>query len=338
MRAARGLVLLGMLVLGACAPRPQPRDCVQPEVFCVGMVTSFGQVDTGINRQAWLGLQDARSARLADRVDLIETVSSLDRAANIEALAANGYDVIVTVGSSIGKETLQAASRHPKLNFIGIQQPQQKKLHNLTGLVFREDFGGFLAGALAARTSRTGQVGAVCEAEFVDSVRRYCEGFKAGAQYAKPGIGVTISYHDGSSETLFNDPEWGRSEAIQQVEQGADVVFATGGQTEDAALEAAAAGGAYVIGSETDRYMDLPDIRPSLLSSATNDVRSNLVDILTLTRRGRFPGGEYTGTESLAPWHDFDRQVPASLEQELDAIYVRLSLGVIRLDIPYTQP
>jgi basic membrane protein A len=253
-------------------------------------------------------------------------------------LAADGYDVIVTVGTSIAHETAQAASRYSKLYFIGVDQPQEKKLRNLTGLVFHEEYGGFMAGVLAARMTQTGQIAAVCEANFVDPVRRYCEGFRQGALYAKPGVDVTVEYYDGSSGELFNNTEWGRSVALQQVNHGADVVFAAGGATGDAALEGAASEGAYVIGSETDLYSALPDIRPHLLTSATNDVRTNLVELLTLTRRGKFPAGEYMGTESLAPWHDFERQVPTAVKQEMDQIHTRLALGVIPLDIPYTQP
>jgi basic membrane protein A and related proteins len=330
------LAWVAALLLSGCGS--QPEDCASPDVYCVGLVTDFGTVDAGINQQAWLGLQDARAARLADRIDAIETVDTRDRLANIQALAGDGYDLIVTVGSAIAEETAKAAALHPKQQFIGVEQPQQKKLKNLAGLVFREDYGGFLAGALAARMSETGKVAAVCEAQFVDPIRRYCEGFVAGAQYLDPEIEVTATYREGSNQRLFNDPAWGRNTAVQQVAQGADVIFAAGGRTADAALEAASAQGAYVIGSETDLYLDLPDIRPRLLSSATNDIRTSLVQIITLTRRGKFPAGQFMGSVKLAPWHDFDRQIPLETKQELERLFLSLQLEAIHLDIPYQNP
>jgi basic membrane protein A len=330
------LALFGILVFGACAP--QPKDCARPEVFCAGLVTDFGPVDSGINRDAWLGLQDAKTAHLVDRIDYIQTVDARDRAANIKAFAADGYDVIVTVGASISDETMTAAAKYPKQLFIGVEQPQDKLLPNLAGLTFREDFSGFLAGALAGRMTQTGHVAAVCEAEFIDPVRRYCAGFEAGARYVQPAIHVSVTYREGSSEDLFNDPEWGRTTTLQQVHEGADVLFATGGRTADAALQAAALQGIDVIGSETDLYLDLPDIRHALLSSAMSNIRSGVVQVLTLTRRGKFPSGEFMGTVRLAPWHEFDRQISLAVKQELDRIYVRLALDVIHLDIPYKQP
>ncbi|MGE5074162.1 MAG: BMP family ABC transporter substrate-binding protein, partial [Anaerolineae bacterium] len=219
-------------------------------------------MDSGIRREAWLGLQDAQAKNLVDRIDYIQTVDPRDRAANIGVLVDDGYDIIVTVGAAIGDETRAAAAKHPKILFIGVEQPQvDDKQHNLAGLVFHEERSGFAAGALAALMSQTGQVAAVCEANFIDPIRRYCDGFQAGARYARPKINATVTYREGPSESLFNDPEWGRATALQQVANGADVVFATGGRTADAALEAAAADGAYVIGAETDLYYDLPDVR-----------------------------------------------------------------------------
>lgn len=329
-------ILIVALLMSGCGS--QPEDCASPELYCVGLVTDYGPVDSGINLQAWLALQDARTASLVDRIDYIETVDTRDRAANIEAFAQHEYDLIVTVGAPIADETMKAALRYPKSQFIGVEQSQQKKRKNLAGLIFREDYGGFLAGALAARMSQTGQVAAVCEAKYIDSIRRYCEGFVAGAQYIDPEVQATATYRDGPSASLFNDPSWGRSAALQQVAQGADVLFATGGRTADAALEAAASQGVYVIGSETDLYLDLPDIRPQLLTSATNDIRAGLLQLITLTRQGKFPAGEFVGGEKLAPWHDLDRQIPLETKQEVERLYVRLALDIIPLDIPYEQP
>ena len=81
------LLLSLALLLAACAAQPRPEDCARSGVFCAGLVTDFGPVTSGIRHEAWLGLQDARAAHLADRVDYIETVDARDRAANIAVLA-----------------------------------------------------------------------------------------------------------------------------------------------------------------------------------------------------------------------------------------------------------
>ena len=330
------LILLGSLLLGACgAPEP---DCTRADVICAGLVTDFGNVNSGEARQAWLGLQDAQAAHLLDRIDVIETVDVRDRALNLQTLAADGYDLIVAVGAGISDETTAAATHYPHLKFIGVQQAQAAPLPNLAGLVFHEEYSGFMAGALAALMTQTGHVAAICEPNYIESMRRYCDGFMEGAHYLRPGLDVTVTYHGGDTRNVFNDPEWGQTAALQQVNQGADVVFAAGGQTAQAALEAAGGQGVYVIGADTDQYLDLATVRPFLLSSAMSDVRSGIVEIVTLMRRGQFPSGEFVGDVKLAPWHDLDRQVPSDVKARLQEIGLGLQLGTLKIEVPYQQP
>jgi basic membrane protein A and related proteins len=330
------LFLFCALFLPACGPQPQ--DCARSEVFCAGLVTDFGSVSTGIRHQAWLGLQDALAAQLVDRVDFIETIDARDRAANIDVLTEAGYDVIVTVGSALSDETMAAASTHPRLLFIGVEQPQDVVRPNLAGLVFHEEYSGYLAGALAARLSEGGHVGAVCDAQFIDPMRRYCEGFRQGARAFDPHVDVRIDYRDGAREDLFNDAGWGQMAALRQVAQGTDVLFAAGGRTAEGALQAAAASGIDVIGAETDLYPELESIRPMLVTSATNDVRSGVLELVRLAGRGEFPAGEYFGSVKLAPWHEFNRRIPADLKQEIDKLSLSLQQEDIPLDIPYKNP
>jgi basic membrane protein A and related proteins len=326
------------VIFSACAPQPSPQDCARADVFCAGLVTDFGPITAGINHEAWLGLMDARDAHLANRVDAIETVDVRDRAANIAALADNGYDMIVTVGASMTDDTRAAALKYPEISFIGVEQPQDTNLPNLAGLVFHEERSGFLAGVLAARMTQTGHVAAVCEARFIDPIRRYCDGFQAGARHVAPGINASVDYRDGSSTYLFNDPAWGHDTAVREINAGADVLFAAGGGTATAALEAAASNGILVIGSETDLYPELPEIRPLLLTSATNDIRSGVLELMRLAHRKDLPSGAYIGDAKLAPWHDLDRRIPNDVKQELETMRVGLELGNLPLDIPYKNP
>ncbi len=336
MRYIALIVILVASLLAACAP--QPSDCARKDVFCVGLVTDYGRTDTGIAHEAWLALLDLKEAHEVDRVDAIETVDPLDRAANIRVFADAGYDVIVTVGASIAPETTAAAADYPKLSFIGVEQPQPKVQRNLSGLVFHEENSGFMAGALAALMTETGHVAAICEAQFVEPMRRYCDGFKAGANYADKTVGVNVIYRTGPSNKLFNDPDWGQQAALQALQGGADVVFAAGGATADAALQIAAGQGAYVIGAETDLYGSLATIRPQLLTSATSDVRTGVVRIVHLLQRGKFPDGQFMGDVKLAPWHDLDRQIPQSVKNQLHGITQQLKSGKLEAGVPYETP
>ncbi len=329
------IIFLPALMLSACAARPQ--DCARADVFCAGLVTDFGPIDEGINQEAWQGLLEAKTEGLVERIDAIETVDVRDRAKNISTFADDGYDAIITVGASISDETTAAAQKYPNILFIGVEQPQSLKLPNLSGLVFHEDRSGFLAGALAALTTQTNRIAALCEAKFIDSMRRYCDGFQAGAKYINPNVNVTVSYREGSQEKLFNDPDWGRTQALRVVNEGVDVLFAAGGGTADAALDAAAQQGAYVIGAETDPYMRLIDVRPMLVTSAIDDVRNGVNESMQLTRNGPFPSGNFFGQTLLAPFHEWESQIPQSTRDRLMLIEKGLTDGSVLTGIPWSE-
>jgi basic membrane protein A and related proteins len=335
-RAGLKLITLAAIVLAGCASRPG--DCASPDVWCAGLVTDFGNVTQGINNQAWLALEDAKADGLLAKVDRIETVDSRDRAANIAAFGDAGYDIVVTVGASISEETSAAARRYPGTAFIGVEQAQQTEIPNLAGLVFHEEQSGFLAGVLADSVTQTGHVAAVCEASFIDAMRRYCEGFRAGALYGDPKVRVTVSYRQGRTELLFHDADWGRESALEMLDAGADVVFSAGGETADAALQAAAGSGALIIGAETDTYTRLKDVRPQLLTSAVSDVRAGVGVLVVAARQGKLPPGDTFGQVGLAPFHDLERRVPAETEGRLAKIRAMLETGEILLEVPYWLP
>jgi basic membrane protein A len=332
-RFAMGMgALVVLLGLAGCAARPQ--DCLRPMVRCAGLVTDFGSVDEGIPREAWLALQDALAADLLDRVDFIETVDTRDREANIASLAATGYDIIITVGAGTTDETLAVARAFPVLYFIGVQQSPEPQLQpgNYATLEFREEHSGFLAGAVAGLITRSGRVAAVCEVEFIDSIRRTCDGFRNGAVYVNPAIEVDVSYRSGPEELLFRDQDWGKATAAMSIDQGADVIFAVGEDTAAAALEAAAKRGAMVIGAETDQFSDLPGVGEALVTSATLDIRGGLLALVQEIVEGRFRAGQHWGDVGLAPFHNIADSLAPTVQSRLADIAGDLRAGVIRLD------
>jgi basic membrane protein A len=330
------LLALGLAGGGlSCAPRPQ--DCARPQVVCAGLVTEFGPVSTGINREAWLGLQDAKNAGQLSLIDRIETVDTRDRAANIATLADHGYDVVVTVGYSMADLTAEAAKAHPSVYFIGVEQPQVAGAENLVGLVFHEEQSGYLAGVLAGIVSQTGRVAGICESRFIDQMRRYCDGFLSGARSIE-SVKAAVAFREGSTSVLFHDSVWGSAAAEEALDQGADVIFAAGGATADAALATSAKAGAMVIGAETDQYDRLPALRPYMLSSAISDIRGGVRYLVGLWIDGSSAAGPYFGDTGLAPFHDLDGHIGTKVRNRVMAAEVGLSQGTVLPDVPYLSP
>lgn len=309
-------------------------DCASEEVLCIGLVTDVGEIDDkSFNQSAWEGVQMAADD-LGAQIDYIETQDAKDYGANIDLFAQNGYDIIATVGFAMGEATIEAAQNYPDIDFIGVDQFQGEALPNLTGLVFNEDQSGFLAGALAAHLSQTGTVAAVLGTDLVPPVVAFKEGYEAGAQYINPDIELISTYHPGGLDVAFTDPEWGASTAKQALDSGADVVFGAGGKTGNGALiEVASAPGAgesvYCIGVDTDQWETVPEAHSCLVSSAMKLITPGMFDLIELSNNGEFPGGNYFGDAGLAPFHDFEDQIPQDVKDSLDEIAAGLQDGSI---------
>ncbi len=317
---------------------PAEADCSSEEVFCVGLVTDVGEVDDkSFNQSAWEGVQMAEK-ELGAQIKFIETKDAKDYGANIDLFAQEGYDVIVTVGFALGEATLEAATKYPDIDFIGVDQFQawqfdddaSNDFANVAGLIFPEDKAGFLAGALAAMMSESGTIAAVLGTDLVPPVVAFKEGYEAGARYINPDINIISTYHPGGLDVAFTDPEWGASTARQALDQGADVVFGAGGKTGNGAIiEVASQEGAYCIGVDTDQWETVPEARPCLISSAMKLITPGVFNLIKASQEGNFPAGNFVGEVGLAPFHDFDSVVPQEVKDRLNEIDAGLKDGSI---------
>jgi basic membrane protein A len=325
------------------SPATQPADCRDPQLFCIGLVTDIGKInDNSFNQSAWEGVLRAKK-ELSALVQYIETADSRDYAKNIAIFGDEGFDVIVTVGFSMGEATDLAAAAYPNTNFIGVDQFQATEVPGVAGLNFSEDKAGFLAGALAAMISKSHQIGAVCGTDVVPPVWRFGEGYKAGAVYADNINGTTtdayVAYHnDVGFDLTFTDPEWGAAISHAMLDEGADVIFGCGALTGNGAITAAAQRGAYVIGVDVDQYYTLPDAAPRMLSSALKLIDQGVFDLIKAAKDGRFPIGNVTGEVGLAPYHDLDSEVSVEVKAEIEAIKVGLSDGSIATNVLPAKP
>jgi len=300
----------------------------------LGLVTDVGHVDDrSFNQSSWEGLQAVGKA-LNLPTEYIETNNASDYAANINALLDKGDNVIVTVGFNLADATVQAAKSNPNTLFIGVDEFQSATLPNLAGIVFPEDQSGFLAGVLAARMSKSGKIAGVYGTDQVPAVVRFKEGYENGAKFANPNIVVQSTYYPGDISKAFTDPAWGATTAGQAIDQGADVVFAAGGGTGNGALQevarrTTAAKPLYCIGVDTDQWLTLPDAHPCLISSAQKLIPPAIATLVSAAVAGKFPGGNFTGTVALAPFHDFSTVIPQTTQDELTKLAGELAAGTL---------
>jgi basic membrane protein A len=315
------------------AEEPAEEAAEAPAAIMVGLVTDVGRVnDRSFNQSAWQGvLNYAEAAGLGeDEFRYIETQAPTDYADNLQQFIDAGFPVIVTVGFAFGEATTLAAQENPDILFIGVDQFQAETLPNVAGLIFHEDQSGFLAGALAAHLSESGTIAAVLGTDLVPPVVAFKEGYEAGARYINPDINIISTYHPGELSQAFTDPEWGAATARQAIDQGADVIFGAGGLTGNGALqEVATEEGLYCIGVDTDQWETLPAAHPCLVSSAMKLITPGVEELLTAAAAGEFTGGNHFGGAGLAPFHDFEDDIPQEVKDSLAEIDAGLKDGSI---------
>ena len=125
------VLLPGTMLLAACAPAAPTAAQVQPTTapattaaplpngssIKVGLVTDTGGVnDQAFNQLAWEGVQKA-ATDMGFQAKFLESSQPTDYETNIDALAAEGYNVIITVGAPMGDATALKAKQYPDIKF-----------------------------------------------------------------------------------------------------------------------------------------------------------------------------------------------------------------------------
>ncbi|GAC1614095.1 MAG: hypothetical protein NVS9B1_23250 [Candidatus Dormibacteraceae bacterium] len=313
----------------------------------VGLVTDVGKLsDKSFNFDSFKGVQDAQAdASLCVQGKAIESSTADDYPKNIQQFLDQKYDLIIGVGFNLGDAVTKAAKANPGTKFLLVDAfdfddlaPGKKPPSNLTGILFAEDQPGFLAGALAALVSKTGTIGVVAGLETVPPVVHYVQGYAAGAQYAKPGTKVLKIYQPESGAKDFNDPDWGKQQGETFISQGADVIFGAGGNTGNGALLAAKAKGKYCIGVDVDQYVSYPDVDSCLITSAEKHLGVAVKQAIVSLTKGSLAAGILSfdiknDGIGLAPYHDYDSKIDASVKAKITEITAKLKDGSIQTGV-----
>jgi basic membrane protein A len=212
----------------------------------LGMVTdTAGLGDKSFNDSANAGL-DAAKAQLHADVSVLESKSAADYQPNLTFLANQDFDEIYAVGFLMSKDVERVARAFPKKHFALIDAAAEEP--NVSAVVFREQEGAFLAGALAAMVSKSRTIGFLGGMD-VPLLRRFEAGYAAGARQIDPRVKVLVKYA-GS----FDDVPAGKELASVLYDQHADVLFVAAGKTGLGAIdETRARPNVYAIGVDSDQ-------------------------------------------------------------------------------------
>jgi basic membrane protein A len=300
------------------------------------VTSTSGVNDRSFNAFAWSGVQQAMSAFGIEGV-YRESVVQADYAPNIDYFIHSGCDLIITVGLLLRDATQAAAEANPTVRFLIVDDAFDPPMPNALGQVYAADEAAFLAGYLAARVTRTGNVGTFGGLQ-IPHVTAFMDGFALGVQYynQQHGTSVQVLGWDPASQTglfaqTFENADEGRRLGESLMDEGADIIMPVAGPV---GLGTAAAvterGNAYIIGSDGDWFFTAPEYADIVLTSVMKYVDAAVLEVIRQVVLGRFAGGAYVGNlenggVGLAPYHDLAPLVSLPFQAELG----KVRLGII---------
>jgi basic membrane protein A len=295
--------------------------------------------DHSFNEIALAGL-DAAGKTYGVKTAKVQSKADSDYADNLATLVGEGCNEITSVGFLLATDTLDAAKKNKDVDFAIIDNAYTddkgnpiKLPDNLKELTFQTDQAAYLAGYLAAGTSKSGVVGTLGGLQ-IPTVTIFMDGFLAGINaYNKDNdADVKLLGWDGSNGSFssdFGDTSKCKTIAEQQIQQGADIVFPVAGGCGLGALEAAKAKNDLGIWVDSDGY-ESTDYGSILLTSVVKRVDNATTTAVADAASGAFDNKPYVGTlendgVGLAPYHDLDSVIDGDLKSKIE----ELKAGII---------
>jgi basic membrane protein A len=285
-----------------------------------------GLGDQSFNDSAYAGLQRAKKEFNVE-TEHLESSSPTDYVDNLTQLADSGYNPVFAVGFLMTDAVNEIAPQYPETNFAIVDSVV--KPENAASLRFREHEGSYLAGIVAGMmtqekteyTSSDEKVVGFLGGQESELIGRFQAGYEAGVQSVCPDCEVLVQYA-GSTPEAFNDPARGKEISLQQINQGADIIYHASGATGAGLFEAATEQNIFAIGVDADQAKLFPEA--PILTSVVKRVDNAVFQTIQEARDGSFPGGEVVefGLDdkgiSLAPFGKFDDMVPQKVKNEVD--------------------
>jgi basic membrane protein A len=334
------IVLALSMVVAACGPTT-PAEPTAPAEECpikVGMVSDIGGIDdASFNQNTWEGLARARD-ELGVCAQFIESQAQADYEKNITEFAEQNYDLIITVGYLLGDATAKMAAQYPDIKFGIVDYAYDPGIPNVVGIVFDTDQAAFLTGYLGSYWAATQDpedpmLGYVAGMQ-IPTVEIFVAGHEAAVAYYNEQHGTNVQIK-GTYVGDFEAPDEGKIQGLSLIDEGADVIYGIGGKTGNGGITAAKERGKWAVGVDVDQYNTLPNEKDILLTSTVKRLDNAVYGVVQSVLNGTFAGGGvYVGTlenggVDMAPFHNFEGQIPDEIVQELATIRAGIIDGSI---------
>jgi basic membrane protein A len=299
----------------------------------VGLVTDTGGVDDrGFNEFSINGLEKAETdLDIEKRVYVSQSAD--DYLPNLTAASEDGNDLVIAVGFLLAPSTIETATKFPDISYGGVdhfyggegcEKGGTCTVPNALGMQYPSEESGYLAGVVAALMTKSGTVSTV-GGKKIPPVDNWIAGYQQAVKDTKPGTETLNQYSDN-----FDDLAKCKEIAINQIEQGADVVFQVAGKCGLGALDAACEKNVFAIGVDVDQSTQ----GDCVITSALKPLESSVFDLIKTFKEGNFKGGTnaFYGVADLPDAKlltDFTADVPQNVKDAVAEAEKKLKAGTI---------
>lgn len=298
-------------------------------VFDVG-----GRGDKSFNDAAHKGLERAKKTFGID-FEEIDPGDGSDRESALRKLASKPeIGLIFGIGFIFTEDITKIAIDFPNKKFGCIDytvDPNRTIPNNLIALVFKEDEGSFLVGAIASLLTKTNSVGFVGGMESA-LIKKFENGYKQGVKYINKDCKILTAYVSVTGEG-FKNPGKAKEIATSQYSNGADIIYHASGLSGLGVFEAAKENKKLAIGVDMDQYIEAPGF---VLTSMTKQVDEVIYQTIAELKDGKFSNGikslglKEKGVDYV--YDDYNKNlIPEKTREKIEEIRNKIISGEIKI-------
>ncbi|MCY6356845.1 BMP family lipoprotein [Clostridium sp. ZS2-4] len=292
------VAVVASLFAGCAGKTEQPKKAGETKKsdIRIGLSTDEGGLnDKSFNQAANEGIERAKK-EFGFEYKALESTQKENFVPHLQTLALDANsNLTFAIGYQMSEALTEVAKQATDKNFAIVDSVVE--LPNVLSLTFKEHEGSFLAGVIAAKTTKTNKIGFIGGKEG-PLIGRFEAGYIAGARAVNPNIQVDPRYADS-----FSDANKGYELAKAEYGAGCDIVFHAAGGVGLGLFKAAKEikdGGKQVwaIGVDQDQVLTITDANKKpmyadvILTSMIKRVDTATYEAVKAVAEGKFKGGE----------------------------------------------